>query len=220
MPDQRISSGERLFSEGKIRLFQSQFPANKKFKPAQQPQILQIRALFSPGPQKLHAIDSARCTLADIMKKIICAVLVAGAMSQIANAMGPMGDTTHRHLYKDQEWIWQKEENTQPKGEATTHATQNFAAIHFWSLPLAFGLPNKPPFTAFGLPNKPPMQSLAFGLPNKPPFIAFGLPNKPPMQSLAFGLPNKPPFMAFGLPNKPPGQFLAFGLPNKPPMSF
>jgi hypothetical protein len=153
------------------------------------------------------------------MKKIICGILVAGAMSQIASAMGPMGDTTHRHLYKDQAWIWQKEENTQQKGEATTNATQNFG-IHFWSLPLAFGMPNKPPFMAFGLPNKPPMQSLAFGMPNKPPFIAFGLPNKPPMQSLAFGMPNKPPFIAFGLPNKPPGQLLAFGLPNKPPMLF
>jgi hypothetical protein len=31
MPDQRISSGERLFSEGETRLFQSQLPVNKKF---------------------------------------------------------------------------------------------------------------------------------------------------------------------------------------------
>jgi hypothetical protein len=103
------------------------------------------------------------------MKKLISVVVMAGAMSQIVNAMGPMGDATHRHFYKDQEWIWQKEENTQQKGEAITHATQNFTAIHFWSLPLAFGLPNKPPFMAFGLPNKPPGQFLAFGLPNKPP---------------------------------------------------
>jgi hypothetical protein len=89
------------------------------------------------------------------MKKLISVVVMAGAMSQIANAMGPAGDTTHRHLYKDQEWIWRKE-NSQGKSEVSKDAKPNFSTIHVWSLPLAFGFPNKPPAFAFGFPNKPP----------------------------------------------------------------
>jgi hypothetical protein len=89
------------------------------------------------------------------MKKIISAVVLVWVLSQMANAMGPVGDTTHRHFYKDQDWIWQKEEN-QRKSDASKNTTQNFNGIHIWGVPLAFGLPNKPPFLAFGLPNKPP----------------------------------------------------------------
>jgi hypothetical protein len=160
--------------------------------------------------KNLRATCPERCNLRVVMKTIISAIFVAGAVSQMANAMGPMGDVTHRHLYKEQEWIWQKRD-TELKDKARIQGTESFTGGQTWNLPVAFGLPNKPPYVAFGLPNKPPY--VAFGLPNKPPYVAFGLPNKPPY--VAFGLPNKPPYVAFGLPNKPP--YVAFGLPNKPP---
>jgi hypothetical protein len=144
------------------------------------------------------------------MKTIISAIIVAGALSQMANAMGPMGDTTHRHFYKDQEWIWQKEDS-RSNNQSSTGAKESFTGAHVWNLPIAFGLPNHPPYVAFGLPNHPPY--VAFGLPNHPPYVAFGLPNHPPY--VAFGLPNHPPYVAFGLPNHPP--YVAFGLPNHPP---
>jgi len=96
------------------------------------------------------------------MKTIISAIIVAGALSQMANAMGPMGDTTHRHFYKDQEWIWQNEQS-QPKTEPSKEAAK-FEANHVWELPLAFVLPAHRPL-AFVLPTHP---SLAFVLPTHP----------------------------------------------------
>ena len=143
------------------------------------------------------------------MKKILSAIVVAGALAQAASAMGPLGDRTHRHLYKDQEWIWQQEQ-TQPKSEAGKDTNAKFSWVEIWS-PLAFGMPNRPPYLAFGMPNRPPY--LAFGMPNRPPYLAFGMPNRPP--HLAFGMPNRPPYMAFGMPNRPP--LIAFGMPNRPP---
>jgi hypothetical protein len=166
------------------------------------------------------------------MKTIISAIIVAGALSQMANAMAPAGDTSRRHFYKDQEWIWQTEKS-KTAVSGTESSPQKFSEINAWqaalrlsgalspslgSTPiLAFGLPTHPPANlAFGLPTHPPA-NLAFGLPTHPPAnLAFGLPTHPPA-TLAFGLPTHPPAtLAFGLPTHPPAT-LAFGLPTHPP---
>ena len=111
------------------------------------------------------------------MKKIISAIILAGALSQIANAFGPTGDATHRRFYKDQEWIWQNEQS-QPKSEAIKDSRQNFSATHIWNVPLAFAFPNRPPYLGFAFPNRPPY--LGFAFPNRPPYLAFAFPNRPP----------------------------------------
>ena len=168
------------------------------------------------------------------MKTIISAIFVAGALSQIANAIGPTGDMSRRHFYKDQEWIWQTAKSHM-EVNVPKDTPQQFRDVGTWqavlaltgalspaltSTPvLAFGLPTHPPAAlAFGLPTHPPA-ALAFGLPTHPPAtLAFGLPTHPPA-TLAFGLPTHPPAsLAFGLPTHPPTA-LAFGLPTHPPVS-
>ena len=167
-----------------------------------------------------------------VMKKMISAIIMAGALSQMANAMGPMGDSTHRHFYKDQEWIWQTEKS-KTEVTRTEQRAQKFSEINVWQAALALSGALNPslgttPILAFGLPTHPPTGSaLAFGLPTRPPTgsaLAFGLPTRPPTGSaLAFGLPTRPPTgsaLAFGLPTHPPtGSALAFGLPTHPPVT-
>lgn len=89
------------------------------------------------------------------MKKIISAVVMAGALSQMANAMGPMGDTTHRHFYKEQEWIWQTSQSRVNDG-STRQATIQSRSIHIWALPLASLPPLRPPSVASLPPIRPP----------------------------------------------------------------
>jgi hypothetical protein len=110
------------------------------------------------------------------MKKIISAVIIVGVMSQVANAMGPVGDRSHRHFYKDQEWIWQKLENKQE--QPSDHGlTAKLNSIRIWSLPsprytpLAFTGPFRPPTQALAFtgPFRPPTQPLAFTGPFRPP---------------------------------------------------
>ena len=154
------------------------------------------------------------------MNKIISAMILAGALSQIANAMGPMGDSTHRHFYKDQEWIWQnKKSQTQVK--VTNSTQQKFSEIGAWQAVLALTGALNPtttstPVLAFGFPTHPPT-TLAFGFPTHPPTtLAFGFPTHPPT-TLAFGFPTHPPTtLAFGFPTHPPTT-LAFGFPTHPP---
>jgi hypothetical protein len=93
------------------------------------------------------------------MKKIISAVVIAGALSQIANAMGPTGDMTHRHFYKDQEWIWQNEAS-RAKDETGMNRQQSFNPTHVWSLPVAVAP------VAFELASNLPAASV---FPTKPP---------------------------------------------------
>ena len=89
------------------------------------------------------------------MKTIISAIIVAGALSQMANAMGPMGDITHRHFYKDQEWIWQKEE-TQPKAASKKDVATQITLADISNSPVAFLVPHHPTgFFAFLVPNHP-----------------------------------------------------------------
>jgi hypothetical protein len=109
------------------------------------------------------------------MKKIISAVIMAGALAQISNAMGPTGDNTHRHFYKDQEWIWQNEQS-QPKagtnGNAITQPTSNGVSHS----PVAFFVPHQPPL-AFFVPHHP--SPLAFFVPWHPSPLAFFVPWHP-----------------------------------------
>ena len=107
------------------------------------------------------------------MKKLISVVVMAGAMSQIANAMGPAGDTTHRHLYKDQEWIWGSQVN-QPKHEAAKDLGNQASMTSIWHLPTASLVPTKP--------------GLAFLVPRHPG-LAFMVPTTPTKPSLAFLAP-------------------------------
>jgi hypothetical protein len=127
---------------------------------------------FFPGAQKVDAIDSARCTLAVIMKKIICGILVAGAMSQFANAMVPMGDTTHRHFYKNQEWIWKNEQKTQTANQSRT---DEFSLFEVWYKNLASVPPVRPPLASVP-PVRPPLASVP---PVRPP-LASVPPVRPP----------------------------------------
>src|SRR5260221_10296385 len=110
------------------------------------------------------------------MKKIISAVVVAGALVQISNAMGPTGDNTHRRFYKDQEWIWQKTptEESLHNGKSVTNKRD---PIHIWT-PVTSALPVRPPL-ASALPVRPP---LASALPVRPP-LASALPVRPPFNS-------------------------------------
>jgi len=130
------------------------------------------------------------------MKTIISAIIVAGALSQMANAMGPMGDTTHRHFYKDQEWIWQNEQS-QPKLEPIKEAAK-FEANHVWELPWAFVVPAHPS-VAFVVPAHP---SVAFVVPAHPS-VAFVVPAHP---SVPFVVPAHPS-LAFVVPVHPSSAF-------------
>jgi hypothetical protein len=85
----------------------------------------------------------------------------------MANAFGPMGDITHRHLYKDQQWIWQKEQ-TLPKAEASKDVGTQISLPDISNSPVAFLVPNHPSESlAFLVPNHP-SESLAFLVPNHP----------------------------------------------------
>jgi|SRR5580704_420662 hypothetical protein len=96
------------------------------------------------------------------MKKLISVVVMAGAMSQIANAMGPMGDTTHRHFYKDQEWIWKTESKSKAnEAGSSKYEAQKFSETRVWSAILASALP-----IASLPPLRPPLASLP---PLRPP---------------------------------------------------
>jgi hypothetical protein len=97
---------------------------------------------------------------------------VAGAMSQIANAMGPMGDTTHRRFYKDQEWIWKTESKSKANAAGSSkYEAQKFTETPVWSpilasaLPLASLPPLRPPLASLP-PLRPPLASLP---PLRPP---------------------------------------------------
>jgi len=143
------------------------------------------------------------------MKAIISAIIVVGALSQMASAMGLMGDTTHRHFYKDQEWIWQSEQS-QPTVEPSKEAAK-FEANHVWELPSAFVVPAHPWPLAFVVPTHP---SLAFVVPAHPS-LAFVVPAHP---SLAFVVPAHPSPLAFVVPAHPS---LAFVVPAHPsPLAF
>jgi hypothetical protein len=121
------------------------------------------------------------------MKKIISALVVAGAMSQMANAMGPTGDLTHRRFYKDQEWIWQTEKShSKANGAAPGETgTQKFSGIIVWeailasALPLASLPPLHPPLASLP-PLHPPLASLP---PLHPPLASLP-PLHPPLASL------------------------------------
>ena len=137
------------------------------------------------------------------MKTIIFAIIVAGALSQIANAMGPMGDTTHRHFYKDQEWIWQKEQS-QPKAGANWDTTSQPVSNGASQVPLAFFAPDGFGL-AFFVPTHP---SVAFFVPTHPS-VAFFVPTHP---SVAFFVPTHPS-VAFFVPTHPS---VAFFVPTHP----
>ena len=113
------------------------------------------------------------------MKKIISAMILAGAMSQIANAMGPTGDLSRRHFYKDQEWIWQGKKS-QTEAKVTNDTPQKTSEASAWQAVLALTGALSPtltstPVLAFGMPTHPPT-TLAFGMPTHPPTtLAFGL---------------------------------------------
>jgi tRNA A37 threonylcarbamoyladenosine synthetase subunit TsaC/SUA5/YrdC len=139
------------------------------------------------------------------MKAIISAIIVVGALSQMASAMGLMGDTTHRHFYKDQEWIWQSEQS-QPTVEPSKEAAK-FEANHVWELPSAFVVPAHPSPLAFVVPTHPSLAfvvpahpSLAFVVPAHPSPLAFVVPAHP---SLAFVVPAHPSPLAFVVPAHP-----------------
>ena len=117
------------------------------------------------------------------MKAIISAIIVAGALSQMANAMGPTGDITHRHFYKDQEWIWQDQQN-QPKAESNGSAVTNPVSSGISHTPVAFLVPHNPS-VAFLVPHNP---SVAFLVPHNPS-VAFLVPHNP---SVAFLVPHNP----------------------------
>ena len=117
------------------------------------------------------------------MKKIISAMIVAGALSQMANAMGPMGDMTHRHFYKNQEWIWQNSP-AQEKAPGKS-ATIKSVPIQIWLAPLASTLPLRPPVVST-LPLRPPLAST--------------LPLRPPVASTLLS-----PLLTSTLPLRPPG---------------
>jgi hypothetical protein len=102
------------------------------------------------------------------MKKTISALVVAGILSQAANAMGPTGDLTHRHFYKDQEWIWNQEQS-QPNAQSKKDLDSNLNGT-----PFTFVMPGHPPL-AFVMPGHPPF---AFVMPGHPPF-AFVMPDHP-----------------------------------------
>jgi len=93
--------------------------------------------------------------------------------------MGPMGDTTHRHFYKDQEWIWQKEDS-RSEAKTRTDRIEGFTNAHVWNVPVAPGLPKALLSPAFGVPNTPPMASV---LPTHP-LMTSVLPTHPLMASV------------------------------------
>jgi len=108
------------------------------------------------------------------MIKIISAIIVAGAMSQMANAMGPMGDLSHRHFYKDQEWIWQNARG-QEKAQGKAAMTKP-ARIQIWLTSVASTVPIRPP-VASTVPLRPPVAST---VPLRPP-VASTVPLRPPL---------------------------------------
>jgi hypothetical protein len=141
------------------------------------------------------------------MKTIISAIIVAGALSQMANAMGPMGDNTHRHFYKDQEWIWQKDQ-TQPKAGENANAITQPASNGASHAPVTFFVPHNPS-VAFFVPHNP---SVAFFVPHNPS-VAFFVPHNP---SVAFFVPHNPS-VAFFVPHNPS---VAFFVPHNPSVAF
>jgi hypothetical protein len=111
----------------------------------------------------------------------------------MANAMGPMGDNTHRHFYKDQEWIWQKDQ-TQPKAGENANAITQPASNGASHAPVTFFVPHNPS-VAFFVPHNP---SVAFFVPHNPS-VAFFVPHNP---SVAFFVPHNPS-VAFFVPHNP-----------------
>jgi hypothetical protein len=87
------------------------------------------------------------------MKKTISLIVVAAALSQIANAMGPMGDTTHRHFYKNQEWIWKNEQDQ--KKPADHRQMEKFSLFEVWYKSLVSVPPVRPPLASVP-PVRPP----------------------------------------------------------------
>jgi hypothetical protein len=110
-------------------------------------------------------------------------------MSQMANAMGPMGDNTHRHFYKDQEWIWQTGKS-HTEVNVRKDIPQQFSEVTALQAVLALtgalkASVTSTPFLAFVMPTHPPA-TLAFVMPTHPPAtLAFVMPTHPPA-TLAF----------------------------------
>ena len=125
--------------------------------------------------QIFGASCSRRCTLRVVMKKIISVVVMAGALSHIASAMGPIGDTTHRHFYKDQEWIWQDKANDS-KTAARKQPGKHASLGEIWHMPVAFMVPRQPPPGSLLL-RQP---TLSFVVPRQPP-LSFVVPRQPPL---------------------------------------
>ena len=115
------------------------------------------------------------CTLEVVMKKLISAVVIAGALSQITNAMGPMGDITHRHFYKEQDWIWQDSQAVEKAGRDKA-ATTMPAPVQIWAMSIATTVPLRPPPASTVLLRLPVastvplhLASLATTVPLRPP---------------------------------------------------
>ena len=182
---------------------------------------------------KHDARSSGRCTLRAMIKKLVSAVLMAWALSQMANAMGPMGDLSHRHFYKDQEWIWQSEQS-RPKVGADGNAIGQPAPSAASHSPVAFFVPTGPgesvsagSFLTFFVPHNP-SPSVAFFVPTQPQkgvsagsFLTFFVPRNP-SPSVAFFVPTQPQkgvsagsFLAFFVPRNP-SPSVAFFVPTQP----
>jgi hypothetical protein len=149
------------------------------------------------------------------MKTIISAIIVAGALSQMANAMGPMGDTTHRHFYKDQEWIWQNQQG-QPKVEGSDSKVASNGALQAPlassvqdSTKLEFSIPTYLSVFAIFVSTE---TSVAF-VPPTHPSVAFVPPTHP---SVTF-VPPTHPSVAFVPPTHPS---VAFVPPTHPSVAF
>src|SRR5246500_2304327 len=95
-----------------------------------------------------------------------------------ASAMLPVGNDADRHFYKDQEWIWNLQEQ------------QSSSAKEAESRELTFTPPTHPPQVelAFTPPTHPPQVELAFTPPTHPPQeeMAFPPPTHPPQGKLGF----------------------------------
>ncbi len=94
-----------------------------------------------------------------MIKKLLLTVIVFASASDVVLAGLPLGSDANRHFYKDQEWLWNDQE--QPARPAQRSDTRAFT----------FTMPTHPPQAglAFTMPTHPPQAGLAFTTPTHPP---------------------------------------------------
>ncbi len=151
-----------------------------------------------------------------MIKKLLITIIVSIAASSGVLAGLPLGYHTNRHFYKDQDWLWNaQEQSAQPAQQNNAQAFTSTTPTVVPETGSASAIPSHRTNTAVAF------TMLAFTMPTHRPEaeLAFTMPTHRPEAELAFTMPTHRPEaeLAFTMPTHRPEAELAFTMPTHRP---